>query len=139
MLLHDARPLTSTTLHRFPTGPAGTAAVITAVALAVLAVEPVAAQSNPICQDTSGTLPQMVEGFLQITTGLGIMGVLLAWQADALAEMFTLNRDQKEGLKRHKRQAGKSGIVLVALGPLATVAGPVMGLPVASCVSLVPF
>jgi len=57
----------------------------------------------------------------------------------SLIEMFTLNPDQKKGLKRHKRSAMKSAVVLVILGPLYTVAGSMMGLPLAQCVDLVPW
>ena len=120
----------------FHVGPA----VVAVLALTIVAVEPALAQAaNPICEDSSDTLVTMTEGFLRITTGLGVMGLLMVWQADALAEMFTIGRDQKERLKRHKRQAGKSALVLIILGPLFAVAGPMMGLPVASCVDLVPF
>jgi len=55
----------------------------------------------------------MIEGFFQLTTGLGIVGLAVVWQADFLIEMFTLNPDQKKGLKRHKRSAMKSAVVLV--------------------------
>jgi hypothetical protein len=95
--------------------------------------------ANPICQDDSGTLPSMIEGFVQITTALGVMGLLLVWQADALMEMFTLGREQKAKIKQHKRGAMRSAGVLVLLGPLFTVAAPIMGLPIASCVDLIPF
>jgi hypothetical protein len=53
--------------------------------------------------------------------------------------MFTLNPEQKKGLKRHKRSAMKSAVVLVVLGPLYTVAGSTMSLPLAQCVNLVPW
>ncbi len=113
------------------------------LALAVLslaAVEPVLAQQTAqsgICG--ADNLPEMIEGFFQLTTGLGIVGLAVVWQADSLIEMFTLNPDQKKGLKRHKRSAMKSAVVLVILGPLYTVAGSMMGLPLAQCVDLVPW
>lgn len=120
----------------FHVGPA----LVAVISLTIVAIEPALAQAaNPVCEDSSGTLVTMAEGFLRITTGLGVMGLLMVWQADALVEMFTLNRDQKERLKRHKLQAAKSALVLIILGPLFTVAGSIMGLPVASCVDLVPF
>lgn len=98
-----------------------------------------AAAANPVCSDSSGTLANMIEGFVQITTALGLMGLLVVWQADSLAEMFALTREQKAAIKRHKRGALKSATVLVVLGPLFTVAASAMGLPVASCVDLIPF
>lgn len=111
-----------------------------AVMILSLLAQPAAAQAdNPVCQDSSDTLSDMIEGFLQITTGLGLMGLLVVWQGDSLLEMFTLDRDRQTQLKRHKRKAGKSAIVLVALGPLFTVAGSTMELPIAQCVDLVPF
>ena len=114
--------------------------VLTGLVLSFVAGQPVAAQeANPVCSDESGTLPIMIEGFIQMTTALGLMGLLVVWQADELAEMFTLSSDQKQALKGHKRSAMKSAAVLVLLGPVFTVAGDMMGLPVAQCVDLIPF
>jgi hypothetical protein len=94
---------------------------------------------NPLCQDESGTLANIVEGFLQLTTGLGLMGFLIVWQGDAVAEMFTLSQEHQIELKEHRRRALKSAGTLLVLGPLFTVAGATMALPVADCVSLIPF
>ncbi|MDF9747886.1 hypothetical protein [Natrinema salsiterrestre] len=112
-------------------------AAFTIVLLSLFAVQPVAAQSNAVC--SADNLPSMIEGFFQLTTALGIVGLAIVWQADSLIEMFTLNPEQKKGLKRHKRSAMKSAIVLVVLGPLYTVAGSMMSLPLAECVDLVPW
>lgn len=113
-------------------------------ALTLVAAQPALAQDDsgtvsPVCQDSSNTLADMIEGFVQITTGLGIMGLLIVWQADSLAEMFTLGREQKASIKRHKRGAMKSAATLVVLGPLFSVAGSAMNLPIAQCVDLMPF
>jgi hypothetical protein len=81
----------------------------------------------------------MIEGFFQITTALGIMGLVVVWQADSLIDMFTLDPEQKRGIKQHKRSAMKSAVILVILGPLYTVAGSIMGLPLAECVNLSPW
>lgn len=113
------------------------ALLVTVVIL--IATQPALAQTNPVCTDESGTLQNMIEGFVQITTALGLMGLLVVWQADSLMEMFTLSRDQKKSIKRHKRGAMQSAATLVVLGPLFTVAGSTMGLPLAECVDLVPF
>lgn len=121
--------------------------ILTGIGLALLTASPVAAQetnettgsSNPICQEDSDTLTTMIEGFVQLTTGLGIMGLLIVWQADSLMEMFTLRREQKTAIKQHKRGALKSAGILVMLGPLFTIAGSMMGLPIAECVNLIPF
>ncbi|WP_350355484.1 hypothetical protein [Halorarius litoreus] len=110
--------------------------------VSLIAVGPVAAQSdatNPVCNDESDTLANMIEGFVQITTGLGIMGLLVVWQSDALLSMFTFGREQKAKLKEHKRDAMRSAATLVVLGPLFTVGGSAMGLPIAQCVDLIPF
>ncbi|WP_225336292.1 hypothetical protein [Halomicrobium urmianum] len=108
------------------------------VLLLTLAVEPALAQSQgAVC--SADKLPTMIEGFFQLTTALGIVGLAIVWQADSLIEMFTLNPEQKKGLKRHKRSAMKSGVILVALGPLYTVAGTMMGFPLANCVNLAPW
>ncbi|MFB9823872.1 hypothetical protein [Halobaculum roseum] len=112
-------------------------AVVTVVLLSLFAVQPAAAQTNAVC--SADNLPSMIEGFFQLTTALGIVGLAIVWQADSLIEMFTLNPEQKKGLKRHKRSAMKSAVVLVVLGPLYTVAGSMMGLPLAQCVDLVPW
>ena len=112
-------------------------AVLTVALLSLFAVQPVAAQTSAVC--SADNLPGMIEGFFQLTTGLGIVGLAVVWQADSLVEMFTLNPEQKKGLKRHKRSAMKSAVVLVVLGPLYTVAGSMMGLPLAQCVDLVPW
>ena len=105
--------------------------------LSVIAVDPVLAQDSVVC-DAEG-LPDMISGFFQITTALGIMGLVVVWQADSLVEMFTMNIEQKKSLKQHKRTAMKSAVILVILGPLYTVAGSAMGLPLAECVDLVPW
>lgn len=122
--------------------PPGIGTLTRRVALGVLlfslfVVDPVAAQTNAVC--SADNLPGIIEGFFQLTTAIGIIGLAIVWQADSLIELFTLNPDQKKGLKRHKRSAMKSTVVLVVLGPLYTVAGSMMGLPLAQCVDLVPW
>jgi len=105
--------------------------------ISVVAVDPVLAQDSVVCE--AEALPGMISGFFQITTALGIMGLVVVWQADSLVEMFTMNVEQKRDLKEHKHTALKSAMILVVLGPLYTVAGSVMGLPLADCVNLVPW
>ena len=120
----------------------GRGVVLTTLLLTLFAAQPVVAQdttANPVCQDDSGTLADMIEGFVQLTTGLGVMGLLVVWQSDSLMEIFTLNREQKASFKQHKRTALKSTATLVLLGPLFTVAGSSMDLPIAQCVDLIPF
>ncbi|MFC7205272.1 hypothetical protein ACFQJC_17315 [Haloferax namakaokahaiae] len=109
----------------------------TAILSLVLLAQPAAAQQGVIC--SADKLPGMIEGFFQITTALGIIGLVVVWQADSLAEVFTMSHDQKKSLKRHKRSALKSGLILSILGPLYTVAGGMMGLPLAECVDLAPW
>jgi hypothetical protein len=119
------------------TSRASQQAALTVVLLSLVAVQPVAAQGSAVC--SADNLPSMIEGFFQLTTGLGIVGLAIVWQADSLIDMFTLNPEQKKGLKRHKRSALKSTVILVTLGPLYTVAGSIMGLPLADCVNLAPW
>lgn len=107
------------------------------VILAVVAVQPVLAQSDPICE--ADNLPGMIEGFFQLTTGLGIIGFVIVWQADALMELFTVDQGAKKRLEQHKTTALKSTVVLLVLGPLYTVAGSIMNLPLADCVNLAPW
>ncbi|TKX72449.1 hypothetical protein [Halorubrum sp. GN11GM_10-3_MGM] len=119
------------------TGTIPRQAALTVVLLSLFAVEPVAAQDNAVC--SADNLPSMIEGFFQLTTALGIVGLVVVWQADSLIEMFMVGPEQKKGIKRHKRSAMKSAVVLVVLGPLYTVAGSMMELPLAQCVDLVPW
>lgn len=115
--------------------PFGRRLTVSILLFSVVAVEPALAQ-NAVCDATG--LPDMISGFFQLTTGLGLIGVVVVWQANSLAEMFTLGPDQREVLKRYRQQALKSGVVLVILGPLYSVAGAMMGLPLASCIDLTP-
>ncbi|QLG61066.1 hypothetical protein [Halorarum salinum] len=103
----------------------------------LVAVEPATAQQNAVC--AADRLPEMISGFFRLTTAIGLMGLVVVWQADSLVEMFTLHREQREGIKRHKRTALKSAVILVVLGPLYTVAGSMMNLPLAGCIDLVPW
>lgn len=116
--------------------------LIGVVALTLLA-QPVAAQSgsdNPVCgKDGMDTITGIVEGWVKLTAGLGLMGMIGAWQGDALAEMVANTPESRKKLKRHKRSVGKSGLTLIVLGPVATIAGQLMGLPITQCVNLVPF
>ncbi len=113
--------------------------LITALLVGVLAVEPTLAQPvNPVCGEDSGQLVTMIEGFIQLTLAIGLLGLLVVWQADELASMFTMNQRQTQALEQHKRNALKSGLILTLLGPLFTIAGNVMGLPIAHCVNLIP-
>ncbi|MFC6614913.1 hypothetical protein ACFQAS_08085 [Halopenitus salinus] len=123
--------------HASPWSSIGRQVLMVSVLLSIVAVQPVAAQETAVCN--AERLPDMIEGFFQLTTGLGIIGLAIVWQADALIEMFTLDADHKKRLERHKRSAIKSVVVLLALGPLYTVAGSMMGLPLAECVNLVPW
>jgi len=43
--------------------------------LSLFAVQPVAAQSNAVC--SADNLPSMIEGFFQLTTTLGIVGLAI--------------------------------------------------------------
>lgn len=115
----------------------GRRALLTVVVLGLVAVEPALAQTNPVCQ-TDG-LSEIISGFFRLTTALGLVGFVVVWQVDSLVEMFTISPEQRKRLKHHKRVALKSTVVLLLLGPLFTVAGSVMGLPLAECVDLVPF
>ena len=111
--------------------------VVSCLVLTVVAVDPVAAQDSAVCE--AERLPEMISGFFQLTTAVGLMGLVVVWQADSLIELFAMRREQREGLKRHKRTALRSAVVLLVLGPLYTVAGSVMNLPLAACVDLVPW
>ena len=97
--------------------------MLTVTLLSVLAVDPVLAQQNPVCADETETLVNMIEGFVQITTALGVMGLLVVWQGDSLMEMFTMSHKQQANFKEHKFKALKSAAVLVLLGPIFTLLG----------------
>ncbi|EMA07937.1 MULTISPECIES: hypothetical protein [Haloferax] len=110
---------------------------IGSVLFTIAAVQPVAAQDSVVC--SAEKLPGMVEGFFQITTTLGFIGLAVIWQADSLAEIFTASPEQKKRLKVHKRAALKSALILAVLGPLYTVVASIMGLPLGDCVNLTPW
>ena len=118
-----------------------TAAYIGLLTTAVLlvTVQPALAQENPVCQDGAGTIVDMIEGFIQITTTLGVMGLFVVWQSDSLMEMFLLDPDQHSAIKAHRLRALKSATMLIVLGPLFTIFGTTMNLPIAECVDLIPF
>ncbi len=130
---------TDSTVHRYRriVSVGSRPIVLAAIILGIIAVDPVAAQTDAIC-DAQG-LPEMVSGFFQLTTGLGLLGLVVVWQADSFIEMFTVGPQQREALKRHKQTALKSAVILVVLGPLYTVAGSTMGLPLAECIDLTPW
>nr|WP_082682115.1 hypothetical protein [Haloferax profundi] len=109
---------------------------MTALLSVVFLVQPVAAQ-GVVC--SASKLPQLIEGFFQLTTGLGLIGFVVVWQGDSLFEVFATNHEQKAKIKEHKRAALKALITLLVLGPLYTVAGSLMGLPLAECVDLAPW
>jgi hypothetical protein len=72
----DCTERQSTTSSRLPRQVA-----LIVVSLSLFAVEPAAAQSNAVC--SADNLPSMIEGFFQITTALGIVGLAVVWQADS--------------------------------------------------------
>ncbi|WP_254280812.1 hypothetical protein [Haloarcula marina] len=128
------------TPKRTPRSTPGLRFATALTALSLIAVEPaLALQASDGAVCSTDKLPGMIEGFFQLTTGLGILGLAVVWQADSLIEMFTLDPEQKKGLKRHKQSAMRSAVILLVLGPLYTVAGSMMSLPLASCVNLVPW
>lgn len=99
--------------------------------------EAAASGSNPVCSIEN--LPGMVEGFFQITTTVGILGFAVVLQIDTLIEIFNPPPETRQKLKRHKLAAAKSAGLLTLIGPLYAVAGPLMGLPLAPCLNLVPW
>jgi hypothetical protein len=123
-------------------GRLGRGLLVTTLLLTLFAAQPALAQdsaTNPVCQDDSGTLANMIEGVIRLTTGLGVMGLLVVWQSDSLMEIFTFSPEQRTFFKQHKRRALKSTATLVLLGPSFALAGSTMGLPIAQCVDLIPF
>ena len=134
------QPESIPTTTRFARRPLATRALLAVVALSIFAAQPALAQaSNPLCTPDTASLVQMMEGFFTIAIALGVMGLLIAWQTDALFSMATIDPDRLERLKRHRRIATTSALILLVSGPLFTVAADIMGLPVASCVDLIPF
>lgn len=111
--------------------------VVVLVVSQLVLVEPVVAQQSAMCG--AEKLPGMIEGFFQLSVGIGMLGLAVVWQADSLLEMVKLDQEGKRRLRDHRRSALKSAVVLVALGPLYTVAGSTMGLPLAECIDLVPW
>ncbi|WP_435066088.1 hypothetical protein [Halobaculum sp. EA56] len=105
----------------------------------VVAVDPALAaeSSNAIC--STEKLPKAIEGFFELTTAFGFIGVIVVWQGSSLLEMLTLSPEQKKELRYRKRDAFRSLVVIFALGPVYSIAGPTMGLPLAECIDLVPW
>ncbi|MFC5367165.1 hypothetical protein [Salinirubrum litoreum] len=104
----------------------------------VLFSQPAAAQSV-ICQDTSGTLPGLVEGAILLIVGVGIMAAVVMYFADTLMQMLVITGPRRESVDAHKRTVYRSAAMLVVAGPLLAVMGPTLGLPFADCVDLIPF
>jgi hypothetical protein len=104
----------------------------------VLLSQPAAAQSV-VCQDTSGTLPGLIEGAILLIVGVGIMAAVVVYFADTLMEMLSFGMERRQQIKEHKRTVYKSAALLVVGGPLLAVMGPTLGLPFAECVDLIPF
>jgi hypothetical protein len=96
---------------------------------------PVAAQTNTtaICQQSG--LENAINGFLSLTTGVGLIGALGMYKFNVLVEILAMNPEQKKQLKRKKNDIKKGVILLVGSGPLFGLAGSLMGLPIASCVN----
>lgn len=103
-------------------------------------IEFVVLQSDPFCSSGSASsLGQTVEGFFQLTAGVGLVGLVAVWQMESLMGVFAMSPEQKRSLKEHKRDAGKAAIMLLAIGPLYVAAQSAMGLPMGDCLSLSPF
>jgi len=66
-------------------------AVFIVVVLSLFAVEPAAAQTNAVC--SADNLPSIIEGFFQLPTALGIVGLAVV-AGRLLIEMFTITADQ---------------------------------------------
>lgn len=118
----------------------GVPGVVGLTALVLVAADPTAAQN--ICENASGStnrIGNIVNGFFQLTTALGLVGVVLLWQGDALANLFTLSPKQKRGLKRRKSSAMKGALVLLLLGPMIFALDQVIpggGLPLGGCANV---
>ena len=97
-------------------------------------------QADPFCNSGSASsLGQTVEGFFQLTAGVGLVGLVAVWQMESLMGVFAMSPEQKRNLKEHKRDAGKAAVTLLAIGPLYVAAQSAMGLPMGDCLSLSPF
>jgi hypothetical protein len=84
-------------------------------------------------------LGNAVQGFFKITTALGLVGVGIIWQFDALAGLLSLSPQRKKELKEHRREALGSGATLLLIGPLFTFANNAMSLGLrTNCLDLIP-
>lgn len=107
--------------------------------LLVVASDPALAAETASTICSTEKLPKAIEGFFELTTAFGLIGVIVVWQGSSLLEMFTLSPEQKKELRYRKRDAFRSMVVIFALGPVYSIAGPKMGLPLAQCIDLVPW
>ena len=119
--------------------------LIGALALSLLAA-PAAAQegdsgaSSDLCgTDGMADMTRIVEGAIQLMWALGMMGAVVMYKADTVVEIVARGPEQRKQVKKHKQQIIGSSVVLILLGPFVEVAGAVMNIPIASCVSVIPW
>lgn len=111
-------------------------ALIAFVAIApatAAAADPVPLQSSSTDDICSTDIPSYLSTFMELTTILGLVGLVAVWQMDTLAELLTMNPRQKRNLKQHKRSSAKSGVVLLVLGPVFSVFIRMMDVGLGSC------
>lgn len=115
-------------------------AVLAGPLLALLAVDPVAAESPPpVCSADSGTLPSLIEGFIQLTTALGLLGLLAVWQADTITDRLVIGIEGQRRLTQQKLRTAKRSATLVILGTLLILASQLNHLLITHCTNPVPF
>jgi hypothetical protein len=95
--------------------------------------------TNPICQDKSHTLAQMIEGVILITVSFGPIGLLLALLVGEIKDMATFSREQKAKAKEFKRSAARSGVAIMILPAIIVIFLLAIGVPNPQCVDLIPF
>lgn len=96
--------------------------------------------SGDLCEsDGMAELTRIVEGGIQLMFALGMMGAVVMYKADTVVEIVARGPEQRKQVKKHKQQIIGSSMVLILLGPFVEVAGAIMNIPIASCVSVIPW
>lgn len=87
--------------------------------------------------DWTGTptpIGSVVETFISLLFGIGLLGVFVVWQGSAIGNILSLDRNQKRRIKRYRGSATKSFAILVIIGPLFTILTNVLGMKAVDCI-----
>ena len=115
-------------------------AAIIVACIAVIAVDPAAAQQTPvggeaataICNNDS--LSTLFGGLFTMLTAFGVLGALVVYKYQAVVGIVGGNPNQREKLQQRKQQVKSSVITVVAIDFVYIVGAPLLGLPQFGCI-----